>query len=96
MIQQITITTAAPEHVKPLVETAIQNELKTLLHGIKRTREQLAHFEQRLGMQSEDFERRFNAGEIEETLDTIDWLMEIEALRLLDKDYNVLREAHLD
>ena len=96
MIQQVTITTESPEHVKPLVQIAIQNELKTLLHGIKRTHEQLTNFENRFGMPSENFEHRFNAGEIEETLDTIDWLMEIEALRMLEKDYNALREAHLD
>jgi len=96
MLQPLTIMTETPERAKPLVKVAIQNELKTLLHGIKRTHEQLAGFEKRFGMPSENFERRFNTGEIEETLDTIDWLMEIEALRLLEKDYNVLREAQLD
>jgi hypothetical protein len=96
MIQQITITTETPETLMPIVQVAIQNELKTLRHGIGRTREQLASFEQRFGMSSEDFARRFNAGEIEETLDTIEWLMEIEALRLLENDYNALREARFD
>ena len=96
MIQQVIIRSEATISIKPLVEGAIQNELKTLAYGLKRTREQLATFEERFGMASEEFESRYNGGDLDETLDTIDWLMEIQALRLLQEEYNALREAHLD
>ena len=56
---------------------------KSLKHGLARSREQLAWFEARFGMSTAEMERRLKSGEMEETLDTIDWCMELEALRLL-------------
>ena len=96
MLQPLTIMTDTPERAKPLVKVAIQNELKTLLHGIKRTREQLAGFEKRFGMTSEEFARRFDGVDLKETLDFLDWWMEIQALQMLEEDYRVLTEARLD
>jgi hypothetical protein len=96
MIGQITITTEAPERAKPLVRAAIQDHIKTIQHGIKRTREQLALFEQRFGMTSEEFARRFDGKDLKETLDFLDWWMEIKALQVLEEDYRVLTEARLD
>jgi hypothetical protein len=44
-------------------------------------------------MSSEEFESRFEAGEIKEDLELIDWLMEIQALRSLDEQYQALKNA---
>ncbi len=96
MLQQVTITAESPLSIKPLVEAAIQNELKMLTHGINRTRERLAAFEKQYGMGSEEFERRFKSREINETLDFIDWWMEIEALHRLEDQFRTLHEARLD
>jgi hypothetical protein len=93
MLEQVTITTDAPAILKPLLKAAMQSETRQLAHGIKRTKERLAAFEKQFSMSSEDFARRFEAGEISETLDFIDWLMEIEALRLLDEQYRTLKNA---
>jgi hypothetical protein len=45
---------------------------------------------------NEVFEDRFEAREIAETLDFIEWRMEIQALRLLEEQYETLNEARLD
>jgi len=82
MIQQVTITTESAESIKPLVESAIYGKLKNLQYGINRTRERLDAFEQQFGMTSAEFERRNNARELEESLDFIEWLGEIETLRI--------------
>ena len=79
-----------------MIEIALQNQLKSLKHGIERTKQQLAAFESRFGITTEDMEKRLKSGEMEETLDTIDWCMELEALRLLEEQYNTLREARVD
>jgi hypothetical protein len=84
MLDQVTIKTESPAILRPLLRAALQNETKVLTHGIKRTRERLNAFEKRYELTSEEFESRFEAGEIKETLDIIDWLMEIQALRSLD------------
>ena len=93
MLGQVTIKTESPAVLRPLLRAALQNETKMLAHGIKRTRERLATFEQQYRMSSEEFESRFEAGEIKEDLELIDWLMEIQALRSLDEQYQALKNA---
>ena len=96
MLNQVTIQSQTRKSIKPLIEIALQNQLKSLKHGIERTKQQLAAFESRFGITTEDMEKRLKSGEMEETLDTIDWCMELEALRLLEEQYNTLREARVD
>ncbi|MBI4789385.1 MAG: hypothetical protein HY782_20340, partial [Chloroflexi bacterium] len=57
------------------------------------TREQLAGFEQRFGMTSEEFARRFDGQDLKETFDFLDWWMEIKALQTLEEDYLILSEV---
>jgi hypothetical protein len=96
MTQQVTITTESDLAMRPLVEAAIQNEKKLVMHGIGRTEERLAEFEKMFGMSSKDFAQRFFAGELEESLDFIEWSMEIRALQLLQEQYQALNEARVD
>ena len=56
-----------------------------MTHGIKRTRERLTAFEKQFGMTSEEFERRYAAAEIDESLESIEWLGEIKMLRVLSE-----------
>lgn len=95
MLGQVTVKTDAPKVLRPLLRAALQNETKILMQGIQRTRERLAAFEKQHGMSSEDFESRFESGEIKETLELINWLMEIQALRSLNEQYQALRNARL-
>ena len=96
MLQQVTITSQAKVKIKPLLEAALTNEKKLLKHGLQRTRERLSAFEAQQKMSSEEFARRFGAGELEETLEYIDWLMEIKALQMLEEQYDALDEAQVD
>jgi len=45
MLQQITVTTDTPVALKPLIESAIQSELRMLDLGLERTRQRLGAFE---------------------------------------------------
>ena len=96
MVQNVTITTNATVSLRPLVESAIQTEVKVLALGLQRTRERLAEFEQRFGMSSADFEQRFDAHELDESLDFIEWLGEIKTLRLLEDQRRALQGAKID
>ena len=96
MLQEVVIKTNANESLKPLLEVAIQNQLKALQHGIQRTKERVAEFEKRAGMPSSEFEKKLQTDEIDETIDTIDWNMELAALRLLEGQYQSLSEAKID
>ena len=96
MLQEIVIKSNAQESIKPLVESAIRSQLKSLRHGIKRTKERIVDFEKKAGMTSADFEKKLGDGSIEETLETIDWNMELAALRLLESQYQSLSEAKIN
>jgi hypothetical protein len=96
MLQEIVIKTNAQEPIKPLVETAIRNQLKALQHGIVRTKERIAEFEKQAGVTSAEFEEKLKSGMIEETIETMDWNMELAALRLLEGQYQSLSEAKID
>ena len=95
MSQNITITTDAKVSLKPLLELAIQTEVKVLALGVQRTRERLLEFEQRFGMTSEDFEQRFSARELDESLEFIEWMGEIKTLRLLEDQQRALQGAQI-
>jgi len=95
MSQNITITTDAKVSLKPLLESAIQTEVKVLALGLQRTRERLLEFERRFGMTSVDFEHRFSARELDESLDFIEWMGEIKTLRLLEDQQRALQGVQI-
>lgn len=89
------IKTNASESLKPLVEAAIHNQIKSLRHGIQRTKERIAEFEKRAGMSSAEFEEKLQSNQIDETIETIDWNMELAALHLLENQAKALSEAEI-
>ena len=96
MVQQLTMTVDSPVAIKPLVESAIRRELKVLAFGIARTEERLKGFEARYDMSSIEFEQRFNAGEIGDDTDFIEWAGEIDVYALLQKKQQALQDAKLN
>ena len=74
----------------------VNTESKVMGLGMQRTRAQLAEFEQRFGFTSEEFERRFAARKLDESLDFIEWLGEIKTLRLLEEQQRALQGLTLN
>jgi hypothetical protein len=95
MAQQVTVTTDAQIALKPLIESALRSELRMLELSLQRTTRRLRAFETRYGLTSDEFERRFNSGEIEESLDFIEWAGEIKTYRLLDAHRQALQGVQL-
>jgi len=96
MSQQITVTTDAPVALKPLIESAIRTELRMLELGLERTAQRLRAFESQYGLISEEFERRFEIGQVDESLDFIEWAGEIKTYRLLQAQQEALQGVRLD
>jgi hypothetical protein len=95
MSQQVIVTTDAPVALKPLLESAIRSELRMLERGLARTSQCLHAFEHQYGLTSEEFERRFAAGEIDESLDYIEWAGEIKTYQLLKAQQQALQRVQL-
>ena len=96
MIQQLTITTDVSVALKPLIESAIRSELRLLELSLERTRQRLQAFERRYNLTSEEFARRFDAGEVAESLDFIEWAGEIETYRRLESHRQALAGVRLN
>jgi len=84
MVQQVTVVTDTSVALRPLVESAIRSEVRLLELGLERTRQRLHGFESQYGLSSKEFARRFETGEIAESLDYIEWAGEIETHRRLE------------
>ena len=89
------MTTESPSVLKPLLRLAIQNAAKALSRGIQRTRARLLAFEKQFGMTSDEFERRYAAAEIAESLESTEWLGEIKMLRVLNEQKLALDGARV-
>ena len=95
MSQQVVVTTDVPVALKPLLTSAIQAELRLLELGLARTSQRLSAFEEQYGLTSDVFERRFEAGEIAESLECIEWAGEIKTWQLLKIQQQALQRAQL-
>ena len=88
----LTLTSSGRHPLQPLVEAAIQNELRLLQAGIRRTEERLTAFETKYGLSSPEFLRRYEKDELAETLDFAEWVGEYRLLERLKEKAETLRE----
>ena len=95
MLQQITIQTPNAKRLKPLIRSVIENAVDDVEHGIELTRASMEAFEKQYNMSTAEFERRFKPGDLEETLDFIQWQGEIKTLRLLEEKRNALKDTKI-
>jgi hypothetical protein len=96
MLQQITISGNTPVPIRPLIESAIHSELRMLELSIERTEGQLRYFEEKYNMTSDEFRHRFETGNIDESLDFIEWFGEIKTIRILNFQRQALEEVTLN
>jgi hypothetical protein len=95
MLQQVTIHTRDAKRLKPLLKSAIQSQLDDIEHGIQSTRARLEAFEKQYGMSTAEFLRRFKPGDLEETLDFLDWQGETKMLALLEEKRTAFKDAQV-
>ncbi|OGO27430.1 MAG: hypothetical protein A2136_02835 [Chloroflexi bacterium RBG_16_54_11] len=96
MLQQVTVKTDDRKTLKPLLKSAIENEMKMVRLGLEHTRARLEDFEKKYQLSSEEFEHRLQSSESAETVDFSEWRMEIGMLKLLERQYKALEDAELD
>ena len=95
MLQQVTVQTSNAKRLKPLLKSAIQNQLDDIEHGIQLTHAKLKAFEKQYAMSTAEFLRRFKPGDLEETLDFIDWQGETKMLALLEEKRDLWNNTHI-
>lgn len=83
------------EELKTLVKSALENEIKFIIIGIKKTTETLRNCEDKYRMDSKTFYEKYSSGEIGDDIEYIRWAGEIETLNKLEKNLKDLSEAEV-
>ena len=91
-MEELTIVSSYQRPLRPLIEAALQNELRLLQVNIKRTEHNLSNFETRFGLSTPEFVERFENDELPETLDNVEWVGEYRLLMRLHEKAEALRE----
>lgn len=84
-----------PEELKTLVKGALENEIKIITIGLKKTEENLQKLEERYKMDSETFYERYSSGEMGDNIEYIRWAGEVETLKRLQRNLKELSEAEV-
>ncbi|MDH3602557.1 MAG: hypothetical protein OEU26_23330 [Candidatus Tectomicrobia bacterium] len=83
---ELTLVSPSQRPIQPLVEGALQNELRLLEAGIRRSEQQLQEFETRYGLCTIEFIQCYENDVLEETLEFAEWIGEYRLReRLLEK-----------
>jgi len=88
---ELTLISSSQRPLQPLVEGALQNELRLLEAGIWRSAQRLQAFEGRYGLSSVDFIQRYENDELEETLEFAEWIGEYRVKERLLEKADILR-----
>ncbi len=81
--------------VRPLVQAALDHEIRLLKIGLQKTTRNLQQFEQQFGMGSQDFYQAYQAGEMGDEIEQIKWAGEYETLLQLQEDYADMQEIQV-
>jgi hypothetical protein len=76
IMAELTLVSPSQRPIRPLVEGALQNELRLLEAGIRRSAQRLREFETRYGLSTIDFIQRYENDGLEETLEFAEWIGE--------------------
>ena len=74
IMAELTLISSSQRPLQPLVEGALQNELRLLEAGIRRSDLRLQEFEACYGLSTTDFVQRYENDELEETLEFAEWI----------------------
>jgi len=75
-MEELKLRSKYPDSLKPFVEAALTERLRSIETGIKRTQERLQEFETKYQLSTAEFLRRFENDEFNHTFDFDEWMGE--------------------
>ena len=94
-MSDIRVISSRDRELKPLVATALENELRIIHAGIKRTGQRLKDFENKYELSSSEFLRRYENDELNESLDFAEWIGEIRMIERLKEKSEILKDIRI-
>ena len=77
--------------LQPLVESALANEVRLLEAALHQTKARLIAFETQYHLPTSEFVDRYANDQVDETLETIEWLGEYRMLKRIQQKLDALR-----
>lgn len=78
-----------------LVKGALENEVKFITIGLKKTKKNLKSYEDTFEIDSETFYKKYSLGEMGDNMEYIEWAGEVETLKKLERNFKDLSEAEV-
>ena len=92
-MNKLILTSPKSNHpLKPLVQSALSNELRLLKSGIYRTEQNIRKFETRYNMSTNQFLDAFANNQLDESLEFAEWIGEHRMLKRLQEKAQILEE----
>jgi len=88
---ELTLISPGEQAIKPLIEAALVNEQRLLAVGMRKTQQRLQKFEAQYGMPTDEFVVKYRNDEIQETLETIEWLGEYRMAQRIQAKIDTLK-----
>jgi len=94
-MSKIIIRPEGHEELKTVVKSALENEIKLITIGLKKTIEAMRDYEVKFKMDSVTFYKKYSSGEVGDNIEYIRWAGEIETLKKLEKNIKDLTEPEV-
>ena len=93
-MSELTLISQSTYQLRPLIEAALEHELRLLEAGTRQTEHRLRSFEEKYQQRTADFIAAYERDQCEETLELIEWLGESRLSERLQEKINALRTIH--
>lgn len=90
-MHELKLVSKAEHMLRPIVEAALENELRLIEAGIRQTEQHLKKFEEKYQLDTHDFITDYENDQFDETMDFIEWIGEYKLLKRLTEKADTLR-----
>ena len=87
----LTLVSDSDREIQPLVQSAIDHELRLLEAGVCKTEHNIKKFEDQYHFSTDEFIARYERNEIDESLDAAEWIGEYRLLHRFQEKISALR-----
>lgn len=94
-MHELKLISESGHQLKPLIEAALENELRLIQAGIRQTERRLKQFEDKFQLKTQDFIADYEDDKLEENLDYIEWIGESRLLERLYTKADTLRSIRI-
>jgi hypothetical protein len=94
-MHELKLLSESKHQLKPIVEAALQNELRLIEAGIRQTEQSLKKFEEKFQLKTQDFIADYENDKLEETMEYVEWIGEFRLLERLNEKADTLRSIRI-